>query len=57
MKIHSVHILNFEPNKDWWDHVKIRPDDQLIEANIRLILSWTEYQELLEKDDKHKPVP
>jgi hypothetical protein len=51
MTINDVHITNWkEPGDSWWDSVQQRPTEPLIEATIKMKLSWNEYRELLAKD-------
>lgn len=49
-EIDDVKIDNWQPPGDqWWDAVKQQPDEPLIEATIKVTLSWNEYEELLRK--------
>lgn len=53
MKINDVTITNWEPPGDkWWRSVEERPSEPLIEATIAMTLSWTEYRELLARDNR-----
>lgn len=50
MKIHDVVIVNWiPPGESFWDYVKERHEEPLIEATIKIKLSWDEYRELLDK--------
>ena len=47
-RIKNVVINNWQPpGADWWEGVRRRPDDLLIDATIRVRLSWREYSHLL----------
>lgn len=55
MTINHVVITNFNDviklgEGGYWDKVKERPDEQLIETTMHLTLSWTEYQYMLDHD-------
>lgn len=55
MKIEYVRINNWsEPGSDWWNEVENRGDEQLIDASIRVKLSYNEYRELLDKDKQDR---
>lgn len=48
MKIGNVTITNWkEPGQEWWDQVRTKPHEPLIEARIELTLSWNEYHDLV----------
>lgn len=50
MKIHNVQCHNWKPpGGPWWRDVEAKPDAPLIEATIRMTLSWNEYIELLDR--------
>jgi len=38
------------PGNEWWNYVEDRPNEPLIDATIRVVLSFTEYTKLLRKD-------
>jgi len=47
-EIQNVRVENWSPpGKEWWDEVKSRPDEPLIEATFVLKLSHTEYHWLI----------
>lgn len=51
MKINKVEILNWEnPGDKWWNNVQAKPSEPLIEASMKMTLSWDEYHAMLEKD-------
>lgn len=53
MKINNIHITNWEePGGPYWDNVKERHSEPLIEATMKLTLSWDEYETLLAEDKK-----
>lgn len=57
MKINFVTIINMTiPSSEFWDGVKSRADDPLIQAHISMTLSWREYEELLERN-RHENDP
>lgn len=48
MKINDVHITNWEaPGDKWWDDVAKRSSEPLIEATMKMTLSWEEYKALI----------
>lgn len=50
MKIKDCKIENWEsPGKEWWENVKSKPDEPLIEATMTLVLTWREYKELIDR--------
>ena len=52
MKINDVTIENWEaPGKEWWEGVERRPDEPLIEATMKLTLSWNEYDDLIKRNN------
>jgi len=62
VKINDVLITNWKPpGPEWWDNVKASPDEELIETEMKLKLSWREYQALTKADkgerhwQKHSP--
>lgn len=56
MTINNVVIHNLGlPGSESWDSIKAHPDKQLIDATIRVALSWHEYSELLNADRKTRP--
>lgn len=53
MKIDDVEINNWnEPGEEWWKRVRDRPLESLIEATFKITLSWTEYRELFDRENK-----
>lgn len=53
MKINNVYIDNWQPpGEKWWASVEAKPTEPLIVATITMTLSWQEYHELLEQEDK-----
>ena len=38
------------PGNEWWDFVESKPTEPLIDATIRVVLSYGEYVQLLRKD-------
>jgi len=53
MKLDDVVITNWtEPGDKYWENVRNNPKEPLIEAAIKMTLSWEEYAELLEKNRK-----
>ncbi len=46
VKVHSW----TPPGNEWWDYVENRPHEPLIDATIRMVLSYEEYVKLLRKD-------
>lgn len=56
MKITDVQILNWEaPGEVWWKHAKENPDEQLIDAQMLIKMSFNEYMELVEKSKRSTP--
>lgn len=52
MKINDVHITNWvPPGRPYWSEVRARKDEPLIEATIKMTLSWTDYTKLLKEAD------
>ena len=49
MKIEDVRILNWT-GPAWWDEVEAEPDQPLITATLTMVLTYKEYQALLERD-------
>lgn len=48
MKIHDVHITNWQPpGGPFWDEVKERHAEPLIDATMKMTLSWDEYRALI----------
>lgn len=57
MKINDVHITNWqEPGGPYWDDVKQRSSEPLIEATIKMTLSWEEYEDLLNKNKEARAI-
>lgn len=53
MKIEDVVINNWQaPGEGWWSGVEARPTEPLIDATIKLTLSWNEYRALLDRDER-----
>ena len=53
MKINDVRVNNWNaPGEKWWKSVKECPSEPLIEATMTMTLSWSEYRELLDKDQR-----
>ncbi len=55
MKIEFVTIHNWEaPGNEWWMKVEAVPDQPVIEATVKMTLSYREYRSLLDQDEKYK---
>jgi len=54
MTIEDVKINNWEaPGEKWWDTVQSKPTEPLIQATIRMTLSWDEYEKLLAQGERN----
>lgn len=50
MTIRDIHVTNWEaPGGPYWDKVKERHTEPLIEATMKLTLSWDEYHAMIAK--------
>ncbi len=55
MKINDVLINNWQaPGAEWWIGVEARPDEPLIEATMKLTLSWREYHKMIEQAESSR---
>lgn len=53
MTIENVEITNWKPpGAEWWEDVRERFDEPLIECTCKMTLSWKEYEELLRNSDR-----
>lgn len=58
MKVNYVHISNQqEPGDAWWDHVQENANEPLIEATMKMTLTWNEYQRLLRQARENERTP
>lgn len=49
MEIQHIVILNHqEPGPQWWAGVQAKPDEPLIQMEMRVVLSWHEYKAMID---------
>ena len=52
VKINDVQVTNWqEPGDAWWNNVRSKSFEPLIETTVKFTLSYKEYMELLDKDE------